>query len=107
MPHHGPKDDYEYHTPRRLGGTVSITRFLPTTDATPADDEGSAADADVGTLLELVAPDETVVVINAKMGDGRTLIANVHWTDIAEAVGDDPTVETISLQFTGPYTVST
>lgn len=100
--HTGPKDDWEYHTPVKAGWTVSITRWVPSSDATPTDDDGSGADADVDTIMEeLVTPDSTVVVFQGKTGGGTTASGNVHWTSDAFNKSGDADKETIELQGTG------
>ncbi len=118
--HHGPKDEWDYVTPRRLGWQVEITRYAPSEDATPGDDESDplVMDDDVGYLLELIARTntgedegdgvlvETVVEFKGKMGDDTEVSGNVHFTDLAEALSDDPDQETVTLRGTDDITIT-
>ena len=106
MNHTGPKDDWEYHTPTVRGWMASITRFVPSTDATPSDDEGAAADADVASTLEMVTAETTVVVFHGKNGAGDYVTGNCHWDSVAEALSADADKETISLKGTGEPTIT-
>lgn len=105
--HSGPKDDWEYSTPTRGGWTVSITRFLPVTDATPSDDDGAAADADTGMVLTDMALVATEYIqFQGNVGDGTTLTGYCHWTNDVVNVSDDATKESIDLQGYGALTSS-
>lgn len=105
--HAGPKDSWEYSTPVRSGWTVSITRFVPVSDATPSDDDGAAADADLGMLLPDVAlVDTTYIQFQGNIGDGTTLTGYCHWTSDVVNVSDEATKESIELQGWGALTPS-
>jgi len=105
--HDGPKDSVEYHTPVKYGWTASITRFVPSADATPDDDDGSGADADVGTVMaDALAADSTAITFSGKDGAGNTITGSVHWSSIALALSGDADKETIELQGTGALSIS-
>jgi hypothetical protein len=94
----GPKDTWEFHKPLHLGWTATITRWVPSTDATPSDDEGSAADDDIGSTLELVTTDDTVIVFQGKNGNGDYVTGDVHWESLALAMSDAADKETLSFK---------
>ena len=106
MNHTGPKDEWEYHTPTVRNWAASITRFVPSADATPSDDEGAAADADVASTLEMVTAETTVVVFHGKNGAGDYVTGNCHWESVAEAIGADADKETIGIKGTGEPTIT-
>ncbi len=107
--HSGPKDPWAYNTPRRKSWEATLTRFVPSTDATPSDDEASGADADTGVTFGDIAAgadvDNTVLVFNAKANDGTAIQGNCHWGDITYSSSDDPDEETLTLTGTGNPTL--
>jgi len=104
--HTGPKDAWEYHTPTVRGWAANITRFVPSSDATPSDDEGTTADSDVASMLEMVTTETTEIVFYGKNGAGDYVTGNCHWESVAEALSADADKETISIKGTGEPTIT-
>ncbi len=98
--HHGPQDDWDFVTPRRLGWQIEITKFVAAADS-GATKEGTL----LGDLVDSTV-DEDGVAIAATLGSGDVLSGTAHFTDLAEAMSDDPDQETVTLRGTGALSIN-
>lgn len=88
--HHGPNDDYEYVSPRRLGARLTARCFVV-----------SSAD-----LSLIMPPQSTGHLFTCDLIDGRNFLGTFFLESAEASASDDPNEFNISARSYGTFSIS-
>jgi hypothetical protein len=90
--HSGPRDNWEYVTPTRLGCRIETSAFVLA--------NGTWA------LDQFLPPTSNLVTVTSDLMDGRELVGTFCITEAGGSVGDEANEQTITLQSHGTFSIS-